>query len=89
MLKDSNLEAREDDLRRATTAAERAHPSRSGYILTCKLLPEIFELEELARSRGQGLRKKKEADLRPVLDAQKLGDLKGTVPKYSFKLILS
>ncbi|KAK3092787.1 hypothetical protein FSP39_007213, partial [Pinctada imbricata] len=85
LLKDSNLEAWEDDLRRATSAAEKAHPTRSGFVLTCKLIPCIFKLEELAQSRGQGLRKKKEADLRPVLDPTKLGDLKEYVNLWCHK----
>ena len=38
---------------------------------------EVFTVEELAASRGQGLRLKKEADLRPVLDSNRLQVLKG------------
>lgn len=49
---------------------------RPGYAMVLKLMPLIFATEEMANSRGQGLKPAKDGDLKPVLDAEKMKAIK-------------
>ena len=62
-----------DHLRNAQQVAQKA--DQKGFTLACKLLPVVFSLEELAQSRGQGI-KTKDGDLRQVLDQVKMNVVK-------------
>lgn len=44
--------------------------------MVLKLMPLIFATEEMANSRGQGLKPAKDGDLKPVLDAEKMKAIK-------------
>ena len=68
-------------LRLATKAAAMTPPNKAGFKLACKLLPELFTTQELASSKGQGLRNRKEEDLRPALDQHKMQVLRGMIIK--------
>ncbi|XP_062581890.1 uncharacterized protein LOC134243668 [Saccostrea cucullata] len=65
-----------DGMRMATSTARKS--KRPGYTLCYKLLAEIFSLQTLASSHGQGIGKKTK-DPRPVLDANTISDLKNYV----------
>eukprot|EP00105_Crassostrea_gigas_P004369 XP_011417565.1 PREDICTED: uncharacterized protein LOC105321076 isoform X2 [Crassostrea gigas] len=75
LLASYSLSVRRESLRKAKEAAKKGNPSKMGFTMTAKLLPAIFTWEELASSRGQGL-KSKEGDTRPVLDVSKMTILK-------------
>lgn len=75
LLASYSLSVRREALRKAKEAAKKGNPSKMGFTMTAKLLPAIFTWEELASSRGQGL-KSKEGDTRPVLDVSKMTILK-------------
>ncbi|XP_061163038.1 mucin-5AC-like [Saccostrea echinata] len=75
LLAHHSLKVRRESLRKAKDAAKKAHPTKMAFTMTAKLLPAIFSWEELASSRGQGI-KSKEGDLRPVLDNSKMDVLK-------------
>lgn len=85
LLASHSLSVRREALRKAKEAAKKAHPSKMAFTMTAKLLPAIFSWEELASSRGQGL-KSKEGDTRPVLDVSKMTILKG-IDKGSIILV--
>lgn len=76
LLSNHPLTVRRDALRKAKSAAKKVHSSKMAFTLTAKLLPAVFSCEELALSRGQGL-KSKDGDKRPVLDVTKMTVLKG------------
>ena len=77
LLSSSTIKVDAKILRQATKVALGLPLKKATLQLTSKILMEIFTVEELAASRGQGLRLKKEADLRPVLDSNRLQVLKG------------
>jgi hypothetical protein len=64
-------------LRKTTTSASQNEGGKASYTLTSKLAVLIFNTEELAQSRGQGIRDPKKGDIRPTLDHDKLDVLKG------------
>ncbi|XP_061165556.1 uncharacterized protein LOC133174446 [Saccostrea echinata] len=72
-------------LRKATTAASHYEGGKAAYTLTSKLAVLIFSTEELAQSRGQGIRDAKKGDIRPVLDHDKLDVLKEYVNTWCQK----
>ncbi|XP_062566986.1 uncharacterized protein LOC134229283 isoform X2 [Saccostrea cucullata] len=84
LLSNHPLTVKREALRKAKTAAKKAHPSKMAFTLTAKLLPSIFSCEELALSRGQGL-KSKEGDIRPTLDSTKMTVLKEYVAVWCEK----
>nr|XP_022322771.1 uncharacterized protein LOC111124204 [Crassostrea virginica] len=71
------LEIDSDALRIATSSARIA--KKPGFTLCYKLLPQIFPLEVLANSRGQGLSKTKQGDFRKSLDKELVSSLKNYV----------
>lgn len=64
-------------LRKATTSASQWKGDKAAFTLTSKLVTLVFSIEELAQSRGQGLREAKKGDIRPVLNCSKVEVLKG------------
>lgn len=64
-------------LRKATSSASQCVGGKAAFTLTSKLAILVFSIEELAQSRGQGLRKAKKGDVRPVLNSTKIEVLKG------------
>lgn len=64
-------------LRKATSSASQCVGGKAAFTLTSKLATLVFSIEELAQSRGQGLRKAKKGDVRPVLNSTKIEVLKG------------
>ncbi|XP_061191564.1 uncharacterized protein LOC133199711 [Saccostrea echinata] len=83
LLDGCDLEIDSDSLRIATSAARTA--KKPGFTLCYKLLPEIFSLEVLANSRGQGLSKTKEGDFRKPLDKELVSSLKNYVTVWCRK----
>ncbi|XP_056022461.1 uncharacterized protein LOC125667935 [Ostrea edulis] len=84
LLSNHPLTVRRDALRKAKSAAKKVHSSKMAFTLTAKLLPAVFSCEELALSRGQGL-KSKDGDKRPVLDVTKMTVLKEYVAVWCEK----
>ncbi|XP_061175780.1 uncharacterized protein LOC133184722 [Saccostrea echinata] len=74
LLSNHPLTVKREALRKAKSAARKAH-SKMAFTLTAKLLPAIFSCEEVALSRGQGI-KSKDGDTRPTLDSTKMTVLK-------------
>ncbi|XP_062588847.1 uncharacterized protein LOC134250495 [Saccostrea cucullata] len=66
-----------ETLQHAVRSAKKSN--KSGYTLCYNLLPGVFSIQEIAISRGQGLTKQKEGDLRKVLDKDKVAAIKGYV----------
>lgn len=62
---------------KATTSASQCEGDKAAFTLTSKLATLVFSIEELAQSRGQGLREAKKGDIRPVLNCTKIEVLKG------------
>ncbi|XP_065924464.1 uncharacterized protein [Magallana gigas] len=58
---------------------------KAAFTLTSKLATLVFSIEELAQSRGQGLRKAKKGDVRPVLNSTKIEVLKEYVNAWCVK----
>jgi hypothetical protein len=83
LIEGKNTEVDPDGMRMATSSARKS--KKPGYTLCYKLLAEIFSLQTLASSRGQGIGKKTTGDPRPVLDGDKISNLKS---KKTFILLL-
>lgn len=66
-----------------SAVASARKSSRPGYSLSYALIPGVFTVQELASSRGQGLTKPKEGDLRPVLAKDKCDAVKGDLSEFS------
>ncbi|KAK3086833.1 hypothetical protein FSP39_024230 [Pinctada imbricata] len=67
-------------LKKAISLAKKSQ--NPGYALCRKILPLLFTIEEMARSRGQGIMKAKEGDFRPALDTEKIQTLKDYIPSW-------
>ncbi|XP_056022464.1 uncharacterized protein LOC130055095 [Ostrea edulis] len=76
LLDDSDVMVSKDGLRKAVSAAKKS--SKPGFTLCYKLLAELFNLEELAASRGQGIGNTKDKE-KPVLDKVRTQALKNYV----------
>lgn len=74
LLDGCDVEVDPDGLRKATSAARKS--TKPGFTLCYKLLSEIFPLEVLAKSRGQGIGRVKQGDIRLPLDKEKTKILK-------------
>lgn len=74
LLDGCDVEVDPDGLRKATSAARKS--KKPGFTLCYKLLSEIFPLEVLANSRGQGIGRVKQGDVRLPLDKEKTKALK-------------
>ncbi|XP_056017761.1 uncharacterized protein LOC130053962 [Ostrea edulis] len=77
------VEVDPNGLRKATSAARKSQ--KPGYTLCYKLLAEVFSLQTLASSRGQGIGKVKEGDIRPTLDKEKISTIKNYVTVWCRK----
>lgn len=65
-----------EELRRITARAKKE--KIPGYYVVIKLMPLLFTTEEMANSRGQGIKPAKQGDTRPPLDINKIQTIKGT-----------
>lgn len=83
LIEGQNVEIDPNGLRKATSAAQKW--LKPGYTLCYKLLAEVFSLQTLAGSRGQGIGKAKEGDLWPTLDKEKISTIKNYVTVWCKK----
>lgn len=77
LLETSDIMVNRGKLRKATSSASQCVGGKAAFTLTSKLATLVFSIEELAQSRGQGLRKAEKGDVRPVLNSTKIEVLKG------------
>ena len=76
-MESSELLVNRGKLRKATTLANQYEGGKAAFTLTSKLAALVFSTEELAQSRGQGIREAKKGDIRPVLNPGKVEVMKG------------
>ncbi|XP_071124583.1 uncharacterized protein [Mytilus edulis] len=69
-----DVKIKPDKLSSAISATRKSN--KPGYALCYNLIAGVFGSQELANSRGQGLTKAKEGDIRPVLDKNKCTAIK-------------
>ncbi|CAG2196776.1 unnamed protein product [Mytilus edulis] len=74
LLESHDILVDKDLLRNAISAAKKSQ--KVGYTLCYKLLSGMFSIPELANSRGQGIGKRKEGDIRPPLKRETVNTLK-------------
>ncbi|CAG2218050.1 unnamed protein product [Mytilus edulis] len=77
LLESHDILVDKDLLRNAISAAKKSQ--KVGYTLCYKLLSGMFSIPELANSRGQGIGKRKEGDIRPPLKKETVNTLKDYV----------
>nr|XP_034329354.1 uncharacterized protein LOC117690139 isoform X1 [Crassostrea gigas] len=96
LLETSDIMVNRGKLRKATSSASQCVGGKAAFTsqcvggkaaftLTSKLAILVFSIEELAQSRGQGLRKAKKGDVRPVLNSTKIEVLKEYVNAWCVK----
>ncbi|VDI18927.1 Hypothetical predicted protein [Mytilus galloprovincialis] len=72
-----------EELRRITARAKKE--KIPGYYVVIKLMPLLFTTEEMANSRGQGIKPAKQGDTRPPLDINKIQTIKAYSEAYCKK----
>ncbi|XP_052070077.1 uncharacterized protein LOC127708929 isoform X2 [Mytilus californianus] len=77
LLESHDILVDKDELRKAISAAKKSQ--KVGYTLCYKLLSSMFSVPEMANSRGQGIGKKKEGDIRQPLKRKTVNTLKDYV----------
>ena len=77
LLASSDVVVQRKELRKANLAASKAPPEKAAFKLTNCLLTLMYTVNTLGNSCGQGIRKKKEGDTRPPLEAHHLEVLRG------------
>ncbi|VDI38442.1 Hypothetical predicted protein, partial [Mytilus galloprovincialis] len=74
LVESASFTVKSEVLRNITNKAKRE--KNPGYFLVIKLMPMVFRTEEMANSRGQGLRPAKTGDIRLPLDVDKIKTVK-------------